>query len=534
VTINGTNLAGATSVTFNGTSATYSMNTGTRIIAVVPADATTGPIQVTTAGGTAASAGTFTVAPRIAGFTPPSGGPGQSVTIGGANFIGVTSVRFNAIAATFLVDFNTQTTATVPANATTGAIAVTTTPGGTATSATSFVVAPRITSFTPSTGATGVSVTINGANLAGASPVTFNDTPATITLNTPIKITATVPAGATTGRIAVTTAAGTATSATNFTVSLTPAISGFSPGSGGVGVPVTITGTNFSGATSVKLNGLTAPFMLISSAQIKMTVPGNATTGPITVTTPGGMATSATSFTVAPRITTFAPANGVIGTSVTITGANFTGASTVTFNGTAATTFTVNTPIKITATVPAGATTGKIAVTTPAGPATSVGTFAVKPTIASFAPGSGAVGASVTITRTALTGATSVKVNAFAATFHVDSNTQITATIPANATSGSLSVTTPGGTATSATSFTVAPRITSFTPSHGGVGASVTINGANFTAVTSVTFKGVSASHVVNSAAKITATVPAGATTGKIGVTTTAGTATSAGNFTIP
>jgi hypothetical protein len=81
----------------------------------------------------------------------------------------------------------------------------------------------------------------------------------------------------------------------------------------------------------------------------------------------------------------------------------------------------------------------------------------------------------------------------------------------------------------------VAPRITSFTPPHGGVGASVTINGANFTAVTSVTFKGVSASYVVNSAAKITATVPAGATTGKIGVTTTAaGTATSAGNFTIP
>jgi hypothetical protein len=174
-------------------------------------------------------------------------------------------------------------------------------------------------------------------------------------------------------------------------------------------------------------------------------------------------------------------------------------------------------------------------VTTPAGTATSVGTFAVKPAIASFAPGTGAVGASVTITGAALTGATSVKVNGFAAAFHVDSSTQLTATIPANATTGALSVATPGGTATSATSFTVAPRITSFTPAHGEVGASVTINGANFTAVTSVTFKGVSASYVVNSAAKITATVPAGATTGKIVVTTTAaGTATSTGNFTIP
>jgi uncharacterized protein (TIGR03437 family) len=80
----------------------------------------------------------------------------------------------------------------------------------------------------------------------------------------------------------------------------------------------------------------------------------------------------------------------------------------------------------------------------------------------------------------------------------------------------------------------VAPRITSFAPAHGGVDASVTINGANFIGVTSVTFNGVSASHVVNSAAKISATVPAGATTGKIRVTTSAGTATSAGNFTIP
>ena len=80
----------------------------------------------------------------------------------------------------------------------------------------------------------------------------------------------------------------------------------------------------------------------------------------------------------------------------------------------------------------------------------------------------------------------------------------------------------------------MAPRITSFTPAHGGAGASVAINGANFTGASSVTFNGVSASHVVNSAAKITATVAAGAATGKIGVTTTAGTATSAGNFTIP
>ena len=267
MTINGTNLAGATSVTFNGTSASTSMNTGTRIIATVPANATTGPIQRHHSdrhGGERQQLHRGASDHRIHASQRC---PWHERRDRGANFTGVTSVRFNGIAAAFNVDQPTQITATVPANAKTGSIVVTTSPGGTATSAASFIVAPRITSFTPSTGTAGTSVAINGANFAGASSVTFNGTAAAFTVNTPVKITATVPAGATTGPIAVTTAAGTATSATSFTVSVTPAISGFSPGSGGVGVSVTITGTNFSGATSVKLNGLTAPFTVNSAAR---------------------------------------------------------------------------------------------------------------------------------------------------------------------------------------------------------------------------------------------------------------------------
>ena len=146
------------------------------------------------------------------------------------------------------------------------------------------------------------------------------------------------------------------------------------------------------------------------------------------------------------------------------------------------------------------------------------------------------MGAQVTINGTAFTGATSVKINGFAAAFTVNSGgTQITMTVPGNATTGLIAVTTPAGTARSATSFTVAPRITSFSPAHGGIGATVAINGVNFTGATSVTFNGTPApGHVVNSAVKITVTVPAGASTGKIGVTTPAGTATSTNDFTIP
>ena len=82
---------------------------------------------------------------------------------------------------------------------------------------------------------------------------------------------------------------------------------------------------------------------------------------------------------------------------------------------------------------------------------------ALTPTLTSFAPTSDPVGASVTLGGSGFTDATAVSFNGTAAAFTVNSDTQITATVPSGATSGSICVTTPGGTATSATSFTVIP-----------------------------------------------------------------------------
>ena len=161
--------------------------------------------------------------------------------------------------------------------------------------------APIISSFSPTSGPVGTSVTINGLHLTGATSVTFNGTSATFTVNSGSKITATVPSGATTGKIAVVKPTGTATSTDNFNVtnqSGGPTISGFSPNSGPVGTSVTINGSNFTGAGSVKFNGTSATFTINSASKITATVPSGATTGKISVTTPGGTATSSASFTV--------------------------------------------------------------------------------------------------------------------------------------------------------------------------------------------------------------------------------------------
>jgi hypothetical protein len=241
---------------------------------------------------------------------------------------------------------------------------------------------PTIASFTPTSGPVGTTVTISGTNFTGATAVRFNGTAATFSVTSATTIQTTVPAGATTGPLGVTTPAGTATSATPFTVaSSAPTITGFTPASGAVGTNVTINGTNFTGATAVRFNETAASFSVMSATAIQATVPAGATTGPLGVTTPGGTATSATPFTVptssAPTITGFTPTSGLAGTNVTISGTNFTGASAVRFNGAAAT-FTVMSATAIHATVPAAAATGPLTVTTPAGTGTSASPFTVK------------------------------------------------------------------------------------------------------------------------------------------------------------
>ena len=543
VTITGTNFLGATAVKFNAIPVTsFAVVSATSITTTVPVGATTGKISVTGPSGTGTSAGNFTVpAPTVTSFTPTSGMIGATVTLTGTNFLGATGVKFNTIPVTSYNVINaTSLTTTVPVGATTGKISVTG-PSGTGTSTGNFNVIgpPTITSFTPASGVVGATVTITGTNLLNETSVTFNGIAATITTNIATSIKATVPVGATTGLLRVSTAAGAVPSATNFTVPA-PTVTSFTPSSGAAGATVTITGTNFLGATGVTFNTTPATsFTVVSATSITATVPVGATTGTIKVTGPSGTGTRTASFMIigAPTITSFTPASGVVGATVTITGTSLESATAVTFNGIAATIVT-NTATSISTKVPTGATTGPISVITAVGKGTSATNFTVQaPTVTSFTPTTGAAGATVTITGTNFLGATGVTFNTTPATlFTVVSATSITATVPVGATTGTIKVTGPSGTGTSAASFTVigAPVITSFTPVSGLVGTAVTITGTSLGSATAVTFNGIPALIVSNTATSISTKVPAGTTTGPISVTTALGTGTSSTSFTVP
>jgi uncharacterized repeat protein (TIGR03803 family) len=144
------------------------------------------------------------------------------------------------------------------------------------------------------------------------------------------------------------------------------------------------------------------------------------------------------------------------------------------------------------------------------------------------------VGKPVEILGQGFTGTTTVSLNGTSAPFTVVSDTYLTATVPAGATTGFVTVTTPGAVLKSNRKFMVTPAILSFTPPSGPVGTSVTITGTSFTGATKVTFGGVQATtFAVNNDSQITATVPTGAVTGKIQVTTPGGVASSATSFTV-
>ena len=578
VTLTGTNFTGATGVTFGVTAATsFTVNSATSITATAPAGAAgVVNVRVTTAGGTSATgvANQFTYvtpAPTVTAVAPNSGSTagGTVVTLTGTNFTGATAVSFGGTAAaSFTVNSATSITATAPAGAA-GVLNITvTTPGGTSAAAaanqfTYVTPAPTVTGLTPNSGSTvgGNLVIINGTGFTGVTGVNFGGVPATgVFALTSTVIQAVAPAGAAgTVNVTVTTAAGTSAAAPANQYTYTtpaPAVTAISPTSGSTagGTVVTLTGTNFTGATAVSFGGSAATSFTVNSAtSITATAPaGAAGTVNITVTTPGGTSATAAAnqFTYvapAPTVTAITPNSGstVGGTAVTLTGTNFTGATAVSFGGAAATSFTVNSATSITATAPAGAAgTVNVAVTTPSGTSAAAAanqfTYVLPaPTVTGIAPNTGSTsgGTVVTLTGTNFIGTTSVSFGATPATsFTVNNATSLTAIAP-NGTAGvvNVRVTTGGGTSATAagnqfTYVTPAPTVTAVTPNTGNTagGTVVTLTGTDFTGATSVSFGATAAaSFVVNSATSITATTPAGAA-GTVNVRVTTGAGTSA------
>jgi len=427
VTVTGTNFVNVTNVTLNGYPVSnYTVLSPTQLTFVVSTNSSTGRIAVTAAGGTATSTGTLVVTgnpvnpvPTITSLSPPSvpaGSGAFTLVITGTGFMPSSTVTFSGfpLPATYISP--TQISVQLPAGATVGVYPVVVTnpaPGGGSSTPFDFIVppapVPTITSFSPSSAVAGTTVTVTGTNFVNVSSVLLNGySVGSYTVLSPTQLTFVVSTSSSTGRIAVVTPGGTATSATNLTVTgnptnPAPTITALSPPSvpaGSGAFTLVVIGTGFIPASVVQSTAPVSATTYISSTQLSVSLPAGAVTGtyPVTVVNPppGGGTSAPFNFIVtgsssSPSVTSFSPSSGPVGTVVTINGANIANPLAVYFNFTQATSVSTLSATQIRAVVPAGASTGPVTVLTSVGGVSSAQVFTVtvaSPTLAEQEPAS--------------------------------------------------------------------------------------------------------------------------------------------------
>ncbi|WP_280307711.1 IPT/TIG domain-containing protein [Nocardia abscessus] len=556
VVLDGTGFSGTSAVRFGDTSAaSFTVVSDIEIRAVVPTGTGTVAVTVTAIGGTSNPATyTYVPVPALASVTPSSGPEtgGNTVVLTGTDLTGTTSVVFGATPAiAFVVDSDSRISATAPAGTGTVDVAVTTDGGTSNTVDYTFVAAPTLTTVVPDDGpeSGGNTVTLTGTNLAGATAVHFDRTPATsFTVVSDTRITAVVPAG-TPGPVVVTvTATGGNSNGLLYTFVAAPTLVSVTPSSGPEtgGNTVVLTGADLTGTTSVVFGATSAiAFVVDSDTRITATAPAGTGTVDVAVTTNGGTSNAlAYSYVPAPVLASIAPGFGpeTGGNTVVLTGSDLTGATAVHFGANTAIAFTVVSDTQIAAEAPAGTGPVVVTVTSAGGTSTPVTyTYVPVPVLASVAPSSGPEtgGDTVTLTGTKFTGTTAVTFDGTPATsFTVVSDTEITAITPAGTGTTDVTVTTAGGASDPVTyRYVPAPTLAAVAPNSGPEtgGNTVTLTGTGLTGTTAVTFDGTPAtSFTVVSDTEITAIAPAGTGPAAVAVTTAGGISNPVGYTYVP
>jgi RHS repeat-associated protein len=555
VQINGSGFGatqGGSSVQISGVVATVVSWSDNQIVATVPAASHSGAIAVFVAGISSNNNITFTVpTPRITGISPTSGVAGTTVTINGSGFQparggGAVYLTSSVSPNVFTSWSDTQIVFAIPAGAVSGAVKVVANNGDASNQDLAFTMPnPIVTGLVPASGLTGTQVQVNGTGFGatqGSSSVTFNNVAASVVSWSNTQITAVVPATAISGPVQVTEGGVSGNASVYFNIPA-PKITGFSPTIGGVGNPVTITGTGFQstqGSSSyVTFSGgaSQAAIKTWSDTQIVALVPPSTTTGFLDVAV-NTIPSNYVNYTIPSQtISTITPTTGPVGTQVTLTGTAFgssQGTSVLSFNGQPAASITSWTNTQIVGTVPVTAATGP-AVVTIGGVNSNTTLFTVPPPhVNNFLPTGGASGTQVTVNGTGFQANqrdSTITFNGIAATVSSWSDTQIVATVPASATTGPLLVnvnTVPSQNV----SFEVPhPSITSISPPEAPANGVITITGSGFGASdryspdgVSITFvgfinvNGVTVGALSWSDTSITTRIPSNSTSGPVTV----------------
>jgi len=246
---------------------------------------------------------TYSVAPTVTRLTPAIGPAkgGTRVTIWGGSFVGAVSVRFGDKPATSVrVISSSELSVAVPPGAGVAYVTVSTDIGSSRAGSTSlytFLAAPTVTRISPAVGPKkgGTRVTILGSHFLGAVSVRFGAKVGShLRVVSSTKLSVDVPSGAGNPYVTVSTPGGSSrTSATTrYRFLAAPTLATLSPHTGPElgGNKVTIRGSNFAGAVSVRFGDRPASHVKVrSSSEITVIAPPGSGTVPVVVSTVGGL-----------------------------------------------------------------------------------------------------------------------------------------------------------------------------------------------------------------------------------------------------
>ncbi len=278
--------------------------TGTRLTVVSPTISQKGYFKVTNTGGTGTASKTFTAStsntlkPSITLTSSLVKEVGSTFTLNGSNLASASNIAIGGVSAPFTILTASSVVVTVPEGVTSGSTISATNLGGTVTTSKFVYQAAVVNSFTTAA-RVGQSVTFTGKNLKATSVIFAGNKTGKIVSSSATSLTVTVPTGALSGAIKITTGAG-AVFTESFTVTPpAPTVTSFTPTTAKKGVTlVTVRGTNLTGAT-VTLGSVQVTLAAgANSTSFKFIVPSSAVTGKITVTTGGGTVTSTNNLVV--------------------------------------------------------------------------------------------------------------------------------------------------------------------------------------------------------------------------------------------
>ena len=458
VVIRGVNFKSVAAVWFGNVRAGFTVVADTQLKATVPS-AASGKITLASALGQASTTKFFVItrAPVITSVSPPVAAPGMKVTLRGVNFRQVIAVHVGEAKATGQsTPSPQQLDFTVPASATTGLVKVTNSFGfGTSGAALTVTRAPVIESFDPPLAAPGAWVTVRGANFTGATRVLLGAMAVRFTVTAPTQLRIELPLNAATGTLTVQNAFGSGTTTDKLTIiGNGPHITGFAPNTGVAGTKVKLLGRNLERATAVEFGGVkAAAFNAPASTQLSVTVPPDARSGPVKLLSALGDFSSAENFYLPPRLAKPEKLAAKPGDVVEFTGRNFLGLQSLHIGGQTVP-FEVVSNDKLKFTVAGDLLGGGIELAAPGGRWISTNSFAVLPRIDSFEPVIGPAQTMVTIRGAGFHEVLFLKFGTGVAAFERKSANELLARVPANASTGPVSIITPDGEVASVAIFT--------------------------------------------------------------------------------